>query len=126
MTQSQTYPPQLATAHMQISNNNIMQMNNSWGQVTTQPPSTPILNTQIPPNVGAQLESINNQRLALLDQIRQSENNLNAQKEVSCFLWSNFVYKIHVLHNRNCSHCRNGQYQYPLPQKSSESSFQLW
>lgn len=70
---------------MQIGNSNILQMSNSWGQVTTQPPPTPILNAQIPSNIAAQLETINNQRLALLDQIRQSENNLTAQKEVNHF-----------------------------------------
>lgn len=69
--QQQTHVP---PPHMQMANNNMMPMNNSWGP-TSQPPP-------INPNVTAQIESIAKQRNTLLEQIRQSEMNLAAQKEL--------------------------------------------
>lgn len=68
-------------SHIQMGNNTMIQMSNSWGP-SPQPLPAAIINAPIPPNVSAQIESINNQRLTLLDQIRQSELNLSAQKEL--------------------------------------------
>lgn len=74
--------PQPAQVHvppplMQIPTSNMMQqqppMNNSWVPPTQPPPLS---------QTNAQLEALNKQRLALLDQIRQSEMNLAAQKDM--------------------------------------------
>lgn len=81
--QQQQQPPQsqpvqvhVPPLHMQMANNNNMMqqppMNNSWV-----PPNQPL-----PIQNNPQLEALNTQRLALLDQIRQSELNLSAQKEM--------------------------------------------